>query len=288
MTGTITKAATTTLMLLSGVPSDASAARLRVALDCYHNNEGSPHYQWKRSGVGGYADFAQVVLGQGADTLSIRKPLDASSLGAADILIISDPDTPAEAKDPKYISDAEADAVDAWVESGGLLMLMANDAGNCEFMHLNVLAGKFGIHFNEDLVPGPRFAPLPAHPFFTGCTAIFMRDVSSLTLSAPAEPVLSLDGKTLIATARKGKGAVIALGDPWVYDEHIDDENNKTSINNVMKWLMAGPASLGRPALSGLPADASRLRYRADGRLPPRAPASARLPAVLLFSQSQP
>jgi unsaturated rhamnogalacturonyl hydrolase len=256
-------------LLLAASFSCASAATLkpRVALDGFHNNEGSPHYQWKRSGVGGYADFAQVILSSGGDTLTLRKAFDAQSLAAIDILVVADPDTPAESKNPQYISDAEADAADQWVQNGGLLILFANDAGNCEFTHLNVLAGKFGIKFDENLLAGPRWAPLPAHPFFTGCTAIFMRDVSSLTLTAPAEAVLTLDGKVLMAVAKKGKGTVLAVGDPWVYDEHINDENNKTSITNVVKWLFAQPSAAVRPLT---PAARSRgslgTEYRADGR----------------------
>ena len=66
----------------------------------------------------------------GATPKTISEPLSATSLAGVDCLIIVDPDIPAEAANPQYISDAEAAAVERWVNLGGALVLFGNDPGN--------------------------------------------------------------------------------------------------------------------------------------------------------------
>src|SRR5215510_4431802 len=89
-----------------------------VALDGYHNNESKmpDHYQWDGTRNGGFSEFAKLLRGMGADLRTLRVPIDAASLKGVNLLIIVDPDTPAETDNPKYIEAAEADAIAAWVK----------------------------------------------------------------------------------------------------------------------------------------------------------------------------
>ena len=231
------------ILTLSGLVGFAYAGPKKiVALDCFHNNEKSPHYLWSQTDLGGYSKFAQIVLGLGADTISIHTAMDSTVLAPLDVLIISDPDTPSEATNPQYVSDAEAAALQKWVQRGGKLMLLGNNVGNCEFTHFNVLAGKFGIHFNEDTQSGgSNFGPLPTtNPLFTGCTTLYVVDMCSLTITSPAQAAFTFSGDVLVATAAIGTsgGKVFALGDPWVYNEHLDAKDNIPCVTNVMKWFL--------------------------------------------------
>src|SRR6185369_17892364 len=78
----------------------------------------------------------------------------------------------------------------------------------------------------------------PDHPLFAGVDMIYMKEVSTISVKPPAAPLFIADkdpkeskpgdsgageGKdVIIATAEVGKGFVLAVGDPWVYNEYID------------------------------------------------------------------
>ena len=211
-----------------------------VALDCYHNNEPSPHYTWSLTALGGFSQFAGIVLNAGGDTMSIRTAFDSAALAPANMLIIVDPDTTTEAPSPKYLSAAEINAVDAWVQRGGVLMLLTNNAGNCELTQISTLGARFGIRFNADTY-GTVYdlTPLPAHPFFTGCDTLYIKDICTLTLSSPATAVLTLGGRVIMATSARGAGTIFALGDPWLYNEYINSRDNFRSGTNVIQWLLS-------------------------------------------------
>ena len=215
------------------------AQKLVVGLDCYHNNENTPHYTWQQTSVGGYSQFAQIILALGADTISIKTKLDFAALAPLDVLIVVDPDTPNESSNPQYFSQEEADAVDKWVISGGSLMLLGNNKGNAEFVNFNILASKFGITFNEDTQSGgPDFGPLPNHFIFNGCDTLHIVGICTQTILSPAEAIFTYNGNILISIAQKGKGKVFAMGDPWIYNEYINSKDNKICVTNVMKWLL--------------------------------------------------
>ena len=72
-----------------------------------------------------------MLNGLGAETRTVKEPLTQKSLQGIDCLIVVDPDTPKEAASPNLITDAEIEAVAAWVRNGGTLLLLGNDPGNC-------------------------------------------------------------------------------------------------------------------------------------------------------------
>jgi hypothetical protein len=233
-------AATITTILLYAFTANNADSKPMVALDCYHNNEPAPHYTWSLTAVGGFSKLAGIVIGLGGDTMSISTAFDSATLAKAQLLIIVDPDTTTEAPSPKYLSAAEINAVDAWVQRGGVLMMLTNNVGNCELTQISNLGARFGIRFNADTY-GTVYdlTPLPVHPFFTGCDTLYIKDISTLALSSPAVSVLTLGGKALMATSTKGTGTVFALGDPWLYNEYINSRDNFRSGTNVIQWLLA-------------------------------------------------
>jgi lysophospholipase L1-like esterase len=232
-----------------------------VGLDYFFNNEWRLnkdsilerwHYTWEDTTNSGFSILGRIIDRLGADLDTLQGSPTDSSLSRLSIYIIVDPDTPKETKNPNYISEESINAIVPWVEKGGVLVLMGNDKGNSEFEHLNKLAGRFGIRFNENSyhkVVGKAYETgknenLPAHPIFKNVKQIFMKEISSLKIEKPAEPVLMENGIVFMASVHIGKGMVFAVGDPWLYNEYMDtrrlsaDYENAKAGENLFRWLL--------------------------------------------------
>lgn len=230
-----------TLVLLCAL-LPAAAFALNFGLDCWHNNEsGNPtHYKWALSScdMGSYCGLGALIKAAGHDTVSVTAALSANTLAGLDALIMVDPDTPSETASPNYVTTAEADAVEAWVRGGGVLLMLANDAGNCEFTNLNGLSDRFGIHFNSDRATATGdLTGLPVHPFFEGCATIHWVNVCTMALSDSAQAEFSVNSQVLAASTRFGMGRVLAFGDPIWYNEYLNTTDNFRFAQNVVSWL---------------------------------------------------
>lgn len=216
-----------------------------IGLDNWFNREfnqktGQPyHYLWSDTEWSGYSRWGEIFTSAGAKITTIGKPVK-NILGTIDVYIIVDPDTTTESKSPNYIGDDDIKAIKNWVKRGGVLTILANDAPNCEFTHLNKLMRNFGMSFNHVTlhpVTGTEFemgasTGLPDHPLFKGVSKIYIKEVSDINLSGKARPVLEEKGKVLIAETAYGKGYVFAIGDPWIYNEYIDHDRLPESFEN--------------------------------------------------------
>jgi hypothetical protein len=233
------------VLFLCGLIIPGSAAQKQVvALDCYHNTETPAHYTWQKVGLGGYSQFAQIILGLGADTSTITTPLDSTTLSRASILIIVNPGRTATSN---LIGAAEIAAVDKWVGHGGKLMCFANNTGHVEFVHYNQLMARFGITFNDTTqTGGSNFGPVPQNEVFSSCTTFYIVDICNLSVAAPAKSVFTFQGNVLMAAVLKDSGEVFAMGDPWVYDEHLAARDNKKGITQVMNWLLGTTTTVSR------------------------------------------
>jgi lysophospholipase L1-like esterase len=231
-----------------------------VGLDNYFNAETKVigtktvgwHYVWQDTANSGFSVLGSMIDRMGADCDTLCKAPTREDLQKFSVYIIVDPDTPAESPTPHYMDEASADAIAAWVNAGGVLAIFENDKGNAEFEHFNILAKKFGMHFNEDSyhkVEGTKFDMgksdvFPSHPIFEGVKKIYTKEVSSITVVPPAMPLLTENGIVLMATARVGRGLVFAIGDPWLYNEYIDnrklpsDFENYKAAHNLFSWLL--------------------------------------------------
>ncbi len=234
----------------------------RVLLDHYYNNEFRKdangnlvpfHYLWEDTTNPGYSSLGDLFRLKGA-TLT---ELDSSALslkdGNADVYILVDPDTDKETALPHYIGDHDADAIAGWVRAGGVLVLLANDSGNSEFTHLNQLSTRFGITFNQDCrnrVLNDRFEQgmimTPDHDrVFGSSKKLFIKEYSSLSLQKPAKAVLRNGDHVVMAVSRFGKGKVVAMGDPWIYNEYFDHRRlpgsfqNKEGAEAWVTWLLS-------------------------------------------------
>lgn len=233
-----------------------------VVLDEYYNNEHKKdstgaliryHYTWTDKANSGYSIWGHIFNQLGARTDTLATAPTTANLASASVYIIVDPDNEKESPSPNYPSDAGIDAIASWVKAGGVLVLMSNDSANCEFPHFNKLAARFGIRFNFDdyhKVPGDQFEfgafTIPqGHAIFKTTKKIYIKELSTLSLTAPAKPVFTDAGHDIMAVARVGKGTVFAVGDPWFYNEYIDDRRlskdfeNYNAARDLAQWLLA-------------------------------------------------
>ena len=243
------------------IPTQSVGKGKTVVLDYFFNNEWKKdasgrsvrfHYTWDDKANSGFAMLGDIFNRYGAKTAFLETAPTAQSLKGASVYVIVDPDTEKETARPNFVQDGHAKVVADWVKSGGVLLLMANDAGNAELKNFNRIAGKFGVQFNEDnynmvqkdqYPQGEVTAPEGSPVFKTG-RKFYIKEVSTLKLSAPATAVLTKEGKNIAAIARYGKGSVFVIGDPWLYNEYIDgrklpaDFENYEAADDLAKWLL--------------------------------------------------
>jgi hypothetical protein len=233
----------------------------RVLLDSYFNDEHirdatgksvSYHYKWEEKDNNGFSIFGQAFEGHGATLSTLYQAPTPRNLQKADIYIIVDPDTRKESPDPKYIAPENVRVIADWVDHGGVLLLMANDSANVELKHFNTLAEQFGIHFNDDLrnhvkddahFQDGALTIAEGNPVLKTAKKIFMKDICSLTLTGMAYPALRDGQAIIIAISKFGKGTVIAVGDPWLYNEYTNgrlppEYENDKAASDLSLWLL--------------------------------------------------
>ncbi len=232
-----------------------------VGLDYFYNHEVRKnqdgkeeqyHYTWEDRTNSGFYELGNLFENQGAFISAVTTVPTSEILRKLSVYIIVDPDTPAENPTPNYIDAPAIESITNWVKQGGVLVLLGNDAGNTEFEHFNALAEKFGIHFNEvseNRVTAKNYEMgaiknLPEHPIFAGVCKIYMKEIATLRVTAPAQSLLVQNGNIVMATTRFGRGIVCATGDPWLYNEYIDnrklpvDFENFNAARNFCRWLL--------------------------------------------------
>ncbi|GAB3934638.1 hypothetical protein GCM10028827_35180 [Mucilaginibacter myungsuensis] len=239
------------------VPFVVSAQK--VTLDYYFNREvrkvkGAEerfHYTWEDLSQGGFSKWGGWFKDAGATLGSLETAPTVENLKGTDVYIIVDPDSKKENPSPNYIEQKDIDAIEKWVKAGGVLMLMANDSANVELPHFNKLATVFGMEFNNDLhnhvTDDAHFADgtltVSNNPIFKTATKLFLKDIATISIKGPAKAALKDGDAVIIATAKYGKGTVLAVGDPWLYNEYVNGrlpvgyENDKAA-QDIARWLL--------------------------------------------------
>jgi len=168
-----------TALIVFGFITCDSVAQPVVGLDNWFNNETNAktnkpfHYLWSDTENSGYSRWGEIFTAKGAQIVTIGKPT-ATVLSKINVYILVDPDTTTETPYPNYLSAADIKTIKGWVKKGGVLAVLANDAPNCEFTHMNQLMKEFGMSFNHVTlhpVTGTNFemgacTNLPEHPLF--------------------------------------------------------------------------------------------------------------------------
>lgn len=210
------------------------------------------HYKWNDTSNSGYSTLGQIFTDFGAQLDTLYSAPTVDKLKRAQYYIIVSPDIPAKNPHPNYVQREDAEQVVAWVKQGGVLVLMENDPANADIEHLNLIADQFGIHFNDVLshhVIGDDFAAGQIKvngggPIFHNPHILYMKDTCTLSLKAPARPLLEDNGDIMMAMARFGEGTVVSVVDPWLYNEYTDDhkkqplQDNYAAGKEFVRWLL--------------------------------------------------
>ncbi|MGD8778463.1 MAG: glycoside hydrolase family 88 protein [Ignavibacteria bacterium] len=233
-----------------------------ILLDNFYNNEYRKnktsgemekyHYTWDDTTDSGYFELGKLFKKYGAELSTLTEAPNNDALAKSSVYIIVDPDTEKETENPNFMGEPEISVIKKWVEEGGFLFMLSNDKGNAEFGNFNNLAKEFGFKFNEVSLNKVEnnnydmgaFTNLPLHPIFSGVYKIYMKEISTLNLKKLNHTVLKKDSDAVIAFRKFGKGFVLAIGDPWLYNEYIDTRRlpesfeNYKAADNLVKWIL--------------------------------------------------
>ncbi|MFD2933738.1 glycoside hydrolase family 88 protein [Spirosoma flavum] len=257
-----------------GDPAESNVGKGKtVAVDNYFNHEFRKgisgeqepfHYTWDDRMHSGFFWWGSIFQNLGAKTATVLGAPTAASLKGVDVYIIVDPDTPKETAKPNYINDADINAIASWVQAGGTLVLMANDTSNCEHIHFNRLAARFGMQFlpkNRNMVQGTQWnqgtISLPAgNPIFPKTRTVYIKELAPIDIKAPAKAAVTDGGDVIIGVANVGKGTVFAVGDPWLYNEYVDGRRIPAKFENfraakeLATWLLNQAKTASKSATS--------------------------------------
>lgn len=233
----------------------------KVVMDNYFNRETKEdafgkkivfHYKWQERDNGGYYFMNYLFQRKGASTSLLDEAPTASGLAGASVYFLIDPDWPKENKSPNYIEDKHIEVIYQYVKNGGVLVLMANDSNNVEFTNYNKLTKRFGIQWNENMrhdVIDNQFEQgallmSKGNPVFKEGRRVFIKQLCTQSISAPATSILSENNETIISVSKVGKGLVFAVGDPWFYNEYLDGRKlpsrfeNYAAAEELINWLL--------------------------------------------------
>lgn len=231
----------------------------KVLLDTYFNHEVDKrtgrlqHYTWDdTSKWGGYSQFGDMFRRNGATLAMLNEQPTNDLLKGSDVYIIVDPDHVKDNPKPNYMNVASADAIEKWVKKGGRLLVLTNDKENCDLNYINILMDRFGLHFNDTTILQldipTKEKPENVYPLqgvIEGVDKMYMRGTCSIACGKKAKRLVwTLDDDVVIAQAKYGKGLVIAIADPWIYNEYIghtllpDNYDNASPAEWIVKRLL--------------------------------------------------
>ena len=198
------------------------------------------HYKWGFESEAGYSMFGRIFENYGAHLAELDAEPTAEKLKGAQVFVIVSPDIPAKNPTPNYANATDAEELAKWVKAGGVLVIMENDTSFADLEHFNVISEKYGIHFNSVLrkhVEGTQWemgkiAINGNSPIFHAPHTIYTKDVCTISVSGPAASLLREGDDIFMARAKYGKGTVIAMVDPWLYNEYTDGRRLPAEYDN--------------------------------------------------------
>ena len=210
------------------------------------------HYKWSYQSNEGYSLLAHIFRNFGAETKELDAEPTFANLQKAQVYVIASPDNQDKNPHPHYATPEDAAQIAQWVKAGGVLAILENDPANADLDHFNAISEKFGIHFNSllrkhvighDWEQG-KIVVDGNGPIFHYPHTLYVKDVCTISVKAPAVAVLNEGGDTFMATAKYGKGTVYAFVDPWLYNEYTDGRKLPATYDNyaggeeLVRWLL--------------------------------------------------
>ncbi len=232
-----------------------------ITLDAFYNNEikkdtkGNDfrwHYAWEELSNSGIACLGEQFIDKGAILNTLITAPTVAGLKNSKVYIIIDADHVKDNLHPNYMNEREASLIAGWVKQGGTLLVMTNDSANTDLEHTNILLQKFGISATNNsvnMVKGNAFEmgnvfAVKDNGVFSTQLKFHLKEVSALSVKAPATVVATNGTVPVIAKANYGQGKVMVVGDPWLYNEYIDGRKlpkqyqNFEAAQELVNWLI--------------------------------------------------
>jgi unsaturated rhamnogalacturonyl hydrolase len=198
------------------------------------------HYKWKFQAEAGFSMLGRIFENYGAQTAVLDAEPTVARLKNAQVYFIVSPDTTAKNPAPHFATAEDAMQLEKWVNAGGVLVILANDSANTDLDGLNRIGGKFGLHLNGVLrkhVEGTKWEMGKIvldgkGPVFHQPHTIYIKDVCTIAEGKGMEPLLREGNDIFMARVKAGKGAVIAVTDPWLYNEYTDGRRLPAEYDN--------------------------------------------------------
>ena len=221
-----------------------------------------------------YALAADAVTAAGFEIASHADgPLDAAALAGADALVIAHPSDPAwertTGSGSPRLTAAELDAITAFVDSGGGLIVLGETEQAKYGNNLNELLGRFEIELRNDTVQDYEHnlgAPSWVLPRVESgergaggdvlagvhevCLyrATTIAAVNGARVLARAHDSASAPGEPMIAATRHGAGRIVVLADSDLFgDDCIDQLDHRRLWLNIVDWVARRSTLHGSP-----------------------------------------
>jgi unsaturated rhamnogalacturonyl hydrolase len=212
------------------------------------------HYKWSDEADSGYSTWGKMFQQYGMATEVLDHAPRAEDLKGVAVYVIASPDNLKRNPQAHFMDEDSAEAVDAWVRAGGVLVMMQNDDQHADQEHFDLLSNRFGMHFNSvlrneeidnDYANTIVMIPAGTGGIFHHAHKAVMKETCTITVSAPSKGVLADKGATLMAVAHVGKGVVYGNVDPWLYNEYTDGlklplgEDNFAAGQELTRWIVS-------------------------------------------------
>lgn len=160
----------------------------------------------------------------------------------------------------REITQAEADALTAYVSQGGKLLLMGEWNYSTKWYNsFNKAGGPFGIKSDFNKISDPTsylekttwaiISDIRPQYITNGVERFVLPSASSITVTSPATAAGYTDqdaspaGAAVLAVLEAGPGRVVAVGDSnFLNNRFMSLYNNRTLAGNIFSWLSEGSA----------------------------------------------
>ena len=263
------RAATVARVLFDETHNEAWTIRPDVAREMQPAHPGDSSYAAAAAALS-ERDFAVAC--------NVAGPLDAETLTGYDVLVIAHPSDSAWERTigsgSPQLSAGELDAVEAFVNGGGGLIVLGETEQAKYGNNVNELLARFGIQIASDTVQdyahnlgapswilpelgegargreGDLLARVASACLYRAST---LSSINGSRVLARARATSSAPGAPLIVAEEQGHGRVVVLADSDLFgDDCIDELDHRALWLNIVAWAAAGgpPADRTAPVLS--------------------------------------
>lgn len=212
------------------------------------------HTEAAQMSASSFTEFSMALAWEGidVDTLAYGRDLTAADLEDTDLVIaLPVHDYPSTEGDLSLYDEAwtqaEIDAIEDWVRSGGLLVL-TNSAHRLKYVNyvceanedwsdVNALGERFGVSFTTGGLAGSTATASGNHPLMNGVSSLLLAEDNGVRFSAAgAEVLASVAALPAVSLVAVGSGEVLVLADLGILGAPGGEAPNLQFWNNLAEY----------------------------------------------------